>query len=292
MRLYKSKGGHGIVSRKQLLNDGATRREIKAAEISGDLRRVDRSRYAFPDTDERVIIAATAGATLTCRSALEYHGLWTMPDSRVHVRQDRYARRRRALPMDTLQCGQKEWLGDVIVDDITAALGVLHALHGEEETVVALDSIAHRRGMGAARRFVPTNLRSLLRKVDRRCESAAESIVRQRLARSGIRLQTQVQIDGVGRVDFLIGRRIIVEVDGHEHHSTKEGMAKDRRRDRRAMLLGYMVFRITWQMILHEWDDVLHDILAVLQTRRHRRPPKPFRKRARLAVGKALRRPK
>jgi len=39
---------------------------------------------------------------------------------------------------------------------------------------------------------------------------------------------------------------LIVETDGRESHGTRQAFERDRRRDRRLMLLGYRVVRFTW----------------------------------------------
>ncbi len=279
MRIYNSSGGHGIVTRQQLLQDGHTRREIERAAASGHLRRVDRSRYALPGTDPTVVAAAAAGATVTCRSALAMHGLWTMPDTSLHLRRDRYAERHKPWPTGSRRCGMTTTLGDAIVDDVAHALLALHRSHGVQETVMALDSLVRMHGRARTRRIIPDELHHLLARTDRRAESAAESLVRQRLHASRVQLRSQVRIHDVGRVDFLVGRRLIVEVDGHEHHASPEDMARDRRRDRRAMLRGYLVIRITWRMIVDDWDAVERDILALVRSGTHLRRPRALRRR-------------
>lgn len=74
-------------------------------------------------------------------------------------------------------------------------------------------------------------------------------------------VKPQVQLP-FGRVDFVVWaeeiatrqyRRLIVECDGHDYHErTKEQAAKDRSRDREAVLAGYDVFRFTGSEL---WRD-------------------------------------
>lgn len=50
------------------------------------------------------------------------------------------------------------------------------------------------------------------------------------------------------RVDFLIhgkNKKIVVEADGHEYHSTKEQIAKDNKRQNDLTLAGYTVMRFS-----------------------------------------------
>jgi hypothetical protein len=82
-------------------------------------------------------------------------------------------------------------------------------------------------------------------------------------------LQRQIEINDIGRVDFLLHayadwprepeggipgwRRLIVECDGHDFHErTKEQASRDRARDRSAALAGLEVFRFTGSEL---WKD-------------------------------------
>lgn len=107
-------------------------------------------------------------------------------------------------------------------------------------------------------------------KCDARSESGTETIIRLRLRGLKIALRTQVDIPGVGRVDFLVGDRLIIEADSVEHHLPK--YQSDRRRDRVATGLGFLVIRLTYEDVVYRWDVVVKDILAVIRRRDHRKP--------------------
>lgn len=57
-------------------------------------------------------------------------------------------------------------------------------------------------------------------------------------------LEPQVTV-GIYRVDFVLGERLIVEIDGHESHKTKEQRYLDCKRDRFLVQQGYVVIRFT-----------------------------------------------
>jgi hypothetical protein len=59
--------------------------------------------------------------------------------------------------------------------------------------------------------------REVLRWVDRGAESVLETLARTYFRQAGIRVETQVRIDGVGYVDLLLEGRLIVELDGRHH---------------------------------------------------------------------------
>ena len=80
--------------------------------------------------------------------------------------------------------------------------------------------------------------------------SGAESHFIEELVVQGLAFQQQVEFPDVGRVDFLVAGRLVVEIDGYEFHSSKEQFELDRARD--AMLLGrgYPTLRIPARVVL------------------------------------------
>ena len=146
---------------------------------------------------------------------------------------------------------------------------------GAEGLVVVLDSmlnkriieVADARAVLSASRFAGLNQAE---RCDARSESGTETIIRLRLRANGIRLRTQVHIPGVGRVDFLVGDRLIIEADSREHHLPR--YQADRTRDRVAIGMGFVVIRLTYEDVVYRWDVVLSDVLSVIRRRAHRGP--------------------
>jgi very-short-patch-repair endonuclease len=65
--------------------------------------------------------------------------------------------------------------------------------------------------------------------------------------------------------DFLWPEHmLIVEADGREAHATRNAFERDRRRDRRALLLGYRVARFTWRDVAYLPDEVASTLSALL----------------------------
>ncbi|MET3811331.1 hypothetical protein [Arthrobacter sp. UYEF3] len=65
--------------------------------------------------------------------------------------------------------------------------------------------------------------RQVLGGVDRGADSLLETLARTYFRQAGIRVQTQVCIDGVGYVDLLLEGRLIVEPDGRHHGDWTQG---------------------------------------------------------------------
>jgi very-short-patch-repair endonuclease len=75
---------------------------------------------------------------------------------------------------------------------------------------------------------------------------------------------TNVRLAG-HEVDMLwAAQRLVVEVDGYEHHGTRPAFERDRRRDGRLLAAGYRVLRVTWLQIIKEPERVIAVISAAL----------------------------
>jgi very-short-patch-repair endonuclease len=104
---------------------------------------------------------------------------------------------------------------------------------------------------------------------DARAESGIESMARLRLRAAGIPVRVQVAIPTLGRVDLLVGRRLVVELDGKEFHTGEERFESDRRRDLDLAIRGYSVLRFSYQQVLNEWPSCLAAIRAHMERRVH-----------------------
>ena len=96
------------------------------------------------------------------------------------------------------------------------------------------------------------------------CESGTESITRFQLAKYQLPLRAQVWIGGK-RVDFLIGRRLVVEIDGAEYHIDPERFEADRTRDAELAALNYIVLRFSYNQVIYRWREVESAILAAIE---------------------------
>jgi very-short-patch-repair endonuclease len=120
--------------------------------------------------------------------------------------------------------------------------------------------------------------------VDGGCESGLETKCVLRLGALNIKFRTQVHIFGVGRVDVLVGDRLVVELDGIGFHSG-EFVKRDRRRDLALHRLGYIVLRVDYGMVMDEWAEVEAVIRGYVSRKEHRWSGRHVR--AGLAPGRA-----
>ncbi|AQA02041.1 hypothetical protein BVC93_05900 [Mycobacterium sp. MS1601] len=259
----------GVVSASQLRAEGWSRGQIR----SHGLVPVRRGWYASRFADPLVVRAVSSGGVLGCVSALRRFGVW-VPDSALHVRYSHRARRSRP---GTRSCHPYRLDPPIIgaVDPMDIAVASAANCLDAEGLVVILDSMLNKRvidmpdarAIVAASRFAHLDLAE---RCDAKSESGTETLIRLRLRACKIRLRSQVGIQGVGRVDFLVGDRLIIEADSREHHASK--YQSDRTRDRTAIGLGFLVIRLTYEDVVYRWDMVLADILAVVRRRAHLGP--------------------
>jgi very-short-patch-repair endonuclease len=81
--------------------------------------------------------------------------------------------------------------------------------------------------------------------------------------KAGIRFDTEEQVSRY-RVDCIDkSRRLVVELDGHEYHKSKEDRTSDAKRDRQLHRDGYTVLRFTGSEV---WSDTQLCVAEVQQT--------------------------
>ena len=117
-------------------------------------------------------------------------------------------------------------------------------------------------------------------------DSGLESLLRLRLHAHGIELASQVAIPGVGRVDFVLGDRLILEVDGKRNHvdgfdqdamngaeraAAVSKRHKDLVRDTVAAAHGFDTLRFDYALVVHDWPIVEAAILAKIDRGLHLR---------------------
>lgn len=265
----------GIAHGRTLQRYGSTRTRLATAARAGTLRRVRPGVYALPTTDSKVIAAAAHGGALTCADALRAHGVWVLPrvDEMVHVWMGGSGRRH---PHSPCECIPHHSPGTAGLGPAPVAAALLHAHRclDEEAFFAAYESAWNKHLLSAQdrrriRRELPKSAHWLLDLARPDAESGLESILRLRLHLLGIRLDCQVTIDGVGRVDFVVERRVIIEVDGLLNHDGPNMRHKDLMRDAAASRLGFETLRFDYAMIMHDWDAVARAVIsAVARARR------------------------
>lgn len=271
----------GVASTHELREAGVARRGIEGALASGALCRPRRGCYALTTLPPTALIALEHGGALCCAAALRLHGIWLLdPDAAIHVWLGPNGRAHRH-PGCSCRVHRNQ-SHDEPGDAERWRVSLIHALAqlldclGEEAFFAALESALRRSLLARAdlhtlRTRIPGIYRWLVGFARHDADSGLESLIRLRLHRIGIDVVTQVRLPGVGRVDFVIGDRLIIEADG-EAHAGADNRHRDLMRDARAAALGFISLRFTYAQVVHDWETVEAAIVGALSHGVHRSP--------------------
>jgi len=258
----------GSVARAEtLIERGISRDRLERQARAGGIERLRRGWYATDDAHPDVVAAVRGGGALTCASALSALGVWTMPDSRLHVRLSRGSHR---TGVDRLRIHWSDRpLSGFPMDSASDALRVMTGCVDMRAAVVAVDSILNTGllTVGEVHEICAATPRGrrILSLADRRSESGLETLARLALRCLRIGVIPQVPIPGVGRVDLLIGDRLVVELDGESWHDFEA----DRARDRSLIVRGFVVIRVSYSQVMNGWPLVEEQILRLVRRREH-----------------------
>lgn len=265
--------GAGIVSLRGLAAAGWDRAGQRALVRRCGLIRVRPGWYRVEGAPEQAVRAVAAGGACTCVDALVLRGAWRPPGaSAPHAR---FARWRDAGAGVVAHVAPAPGVPVVAaIDPAPLAASCLARCLGGEAAVAVLDSVLRQgiveaHDLAAALRAAGKAGLRLASRVDPSAESGIESLLRMLLRGAHIGYRAQVRIWGAGRVDFLVGDRLVIEADGLAHHVGAQ-VQGDRDRDHALEQLGFHVLRFTYDDIVRRPDHVLATIRAVLGRREHR----------------------
>jgi very-short-patch-repair endonuclease len=282
MSIIRSIEQHGgLAATHELSARGHSRYQLASAVARAEIIRVRQGWYASAPATGMEHEAARVGGRLGCVSGAQFHGLWTRATGHLHVAVPAHSARLRTRhsprvrltavsPSSTVVHWVRPNVGSSrFAEPVRECLRQMSLCQSPEWVVAAADS-ALRQGLISRSEWradvdgAPQRLGQLLLRVDPRSESIIESVTRFRLQRLGVEPRVQIPVAGVGRVDLLIGRRLVIEVDGFEYHSDPERFEADRRRDARLSARGYRVLRFSYAQVMRHWSEVRASVLAAI----------------------------
>jgi hypothetical protein len=274
----------GVAATHELLLDGHTSHGLTAAVRSGRVIRIRQGHYCLPSLPTDEVEAFRVGGRLGGMSGARRHGIWTPDDDGFHVVvPDNAARLRVRADAGLRRSEHRDRAGTRVAWRAGGPVGTRTVLAPLEcvleiartwdarTTFVCAESALHQ-GMfsqaGFRRRVasLPAQHRGRLLDAGRLSGSGGESFFRWELDRMGIAYEQQVEFLGVGRVDFVVDGRHVVEVDGAEFHTSREAFEEDRRRDAALAALGRRVLRFSYTQVVRRWDEVERALLAALDS--------------------------
>ena len=262
----------GLAATFELYEDGHTRRGLASAVHSGSIVRVRQGWFALKGTHPILLEAVRVGGRLTGLSALELQGFWSYPtddlhvavhphDARLRTRLDKTRRLADSPEPATCVHWREHAAGSRFMLAPVECLADVIACQTPDVVTAVADSVLFKRPRlvaewnelvaGAAQCH-----QSHLAAVDGVCESGTESIFWFRTKKFGLTIARQVHIPGIGRVDFRVGPKLIIEVDGAAYHTDPVAFHRDRHRDAVLSALGYRVLRFSYRQVLYAWPEV------------------------------------
>lgn len=258
----------GVFQRSQL---DLTDSQLKTAVRLGTVRRIRNGWYASATADEDAVRACRFGGHITGPSLLKKYDVWLHADDRFHVRLNRHS----GFTPPAGAC--IHYLDPPVteVDEVLTALLAMAHCSPEEHLIAALDSVFGKRLLRrewvepvAARHW---KLRRALTLSSHQAQAGGETRLRLFFRAHRVRCREQVEISGVGRIDLLVGDRLVIEIDGKAHHLGDQFEA-DRRRDLELMRRGYLVIRLSYRQVFAEWEATQLVLLELIRDRVHRAP--------------------
>ena len=271
--------GRGITSVAGLAAEGVSRRGVEYLIDENILERVGAGHFIAAGRTDDFARAARLGARLTATSLFAALGGWRpMHDHALHVSGYAPPSRWRPVP-SSVQVHRSQIRGVLLAEPMESAIAHTVASFGRDDCVAIFESLIrvgavakvdvvsalHRAG-----RRVDCEIANLL---DPSSESGAETLFRLYLRGKRIRFRTQVAI-GPYRVDFLVGRRLIVEVVGAAFHGDRQAFEYDGTREAHLHCLGYAVLRVTALQVYERMDEVDAVVTSMVRRGQHRYGPR------------------
>lgn len=258
----------GIVRTTELRERGASSRQLSEAFASGALLRPRRGWAAIRTVDRALFGAAQAGVVLTCVTQAERLGLWVLERGAAHVAAHTHSGGVRMPPSPPMLV---HWGRPIVprdpaslVDPVENVLAYAAGCLPHEQAQIIWESALDKRLVElSALRCMPFRGRAvrLLNEVSPYSGSGLETVVPLRLRWLKVRIVPQAWIDG-HRVDFLIGERLVLQVDGGTHVGAQRD--SDIAHDARLMLSGYHVIRVSYRQVIDDWPGVQQLIMRAV----------------------------
>ncbi len=256
----------GMIRTEPLRERRFGRRAIEEAIRAGVLVRPRRGWVAVPTAEPILLSAARDGVVLTCVTQARRMGLWVHGDDGLfhvacapHVRKPpsaalhvHWARPLVPRPPDTL------------IDPIENVLSLIAECEPPEQALATWDS-ALNKGLVTIESLSRLPLRPAARRIladaTPYSDAGTETYLRQRLRWLHVPLRIQIWIAG-HRVDALLGKRLILQIDGGHHVGAQR--TEDNRHDAQLLLMGYHVIRISYVQMMHDWPAVQELIMSAV----------------------------
>ncbi|WP_164743417.1 type IV toxin-antitoxin system AbiEi family antitoxin domain-containing protein [Microbacterium sulfonylureivorans] len=259
-----------FLSPRELQERGVDRHAARRLVEAGELVRLRNGRYVRRGACDALVRAGRIGGRLDCVSLLGAIGVFVVDRSILHVQFERGTSRLPVRPAATVAHWRRSRRARAaLTADLIEALAQSVRCQAPRDAVATLDSAWHQglideSDLAAVFARLPERYRPLRSLLDPRSESGPESLMRLILRGLGCSFDVQVEIAGVGRVDFVVDGWLIIECDSKAHHEGWDAQRRDRRRDIAAARAGYTTIRPLAEDILFHREQTLDDVKSIL----------------------------
>lgn len=265
-------------TRADLIDRRMSGRAIALAVRQGRLQHVRRDRYLLDAVEDDAVEAVRIGGRLTCLSLFAAMGVFVHRRHGLHVFVTRGSSRLRT---PTVKDVTYHWNSSPAAPKFLHVAPLIdaarHAVRCQEPraAIATLDSLMHHGLLTVGQldevfAGLPARVQPLRPLVDGSAGSGPETFVRLILRALGVKYETQVEIDGVGRVDFVVEGWLIIECDSREFHEGWQKQQEDRRRDLAAARQGFVTIRPLAADILGEQTALQQQLREIIEALRPR----------------------
>ncbi|WP_062462133.1 type IV toxin-antitoxin system AbiEi family antitoxin domain-containing protein [Demequina soli] len=245
---------------------------VREGVAAGRIVRPHRGVYALPDADPVDVAAVSFRADPCCLSVLTRAQLPVVPRNTVPhllLPNDRSLARPGLRTLDDAVFHRCDLYPSAQMGRVPVAVDLASRCLQRPGLLAAVDAALRAgtltRDQIRGFRVAPTADREwLVTHADARSESPMESLTRAALIDAGIGFAIQVPIEGVGRVDFVVERRLVIECDGFAFHSDPESHRRDLERANALMMRGIPQLHYAWNDVWKQPDEIIADVRAML----------------------------
>lgn len=266
---------HSGISRTSLLRErGVRRTQLQKALAANIITQPQRGWIALPSADQQLILAAKDHVVLSCVTQAERLGLWVRDaPAATHVAPPGPGAKIRNNSLTV------HWRSPLVLrppfileDPIENVLNHVAECQTREDALVVWESALNKRLIDYAS-LATLSLNGAARDLLQVCtpfsDSGLESLVSSRLSWLPFPVLQQAFVLG-HRVDVLIGQRLIVQIDGATHTGAQR--TADIRHDAELIQRGYEVIRVSYEQVMHRWEEVERLILGAIARGKHLAP--------------------
>ncbi len=266
--------------RSELHAEGYTDVQLRRAVREREVAVLRRAWFVSASAPDDLREAARLGGRLTCTTLARRRGWW-MPEGIGEELHLHFPPGSTGPRIESTWPGVTHWtrpiapLGRSLIASVEDALAHIAVCQPPETALVLWESAAtvEKLAPEALRRIQwgTRAAREIADSVNGLADSGLEVLLCGPLRRLRVQVRQQVILAGKP-VDILVGRWLVVQIDGWAHHSSAAQRGKDVAHDAELRLRGYTVLRFSYAQVVHDRDGAMRTIRRALAAGLHTHP--------------------